>query len=241
MDMIEKGRERQLKKVLEILSGNIEGFYLGGGTALSFFYFQHRVSLDIDLFTQDYSAKRIMEIVGLIEDKTRQNVELIDEINKPEFARMKVFMVNFTGDIRIKVDFVEDFVRLLEPLNTVNGIPVLSLKDIYLRKVFAIAGTGVSSGMTGREIIAGGREEAKDFFDVYYLSSTFMPLSEFAFNFTDRAIRENLIRWFRTYDRFRIMSGILDLETTKKVDYKTMERYFTKEINGIIEKEVGEL
>lgn len=241
MEKLNNGRERYLAKILEVLNGRVEGFYLGGGTALSFFYFKHRVSLDIDLFTQNYSVKRIDAIVRLLEEKIQKPVEPIEEINKPEFARMKVFMLDFTQNSGIKIDFVEDFVKLLEPLKVVNGIPVLSLKDIYLRKIYTIAGTGVDTGITGRKIIAGGREEAKDFYDVYYLSSTYVPLSKFVSNFTDRVIRENLVRWFRTYDRFRIISGIIDLETEKKSDYKVMERHFKKEIDNIIEKEVGEL
>ena len=53
----------EIYRALKILSGRMEGFYLAGGTALSLFYFQHRDSYDIDFFTNDFSRKRIEDIV----------------------------------------------------------------------------------------------------------------------------------------------------------------------------------
>jgi hypothetical protein len=40
---------------------NAQAFYLTGGGALAEFYLGHRLSLDIDLFTQDPSAWRAIE------------------------------------------------------------------------------------------------------------------------------------------------------------------------------------
>ena len=42
------------KTVLKALSGRMDNFYLAGGTALSLFYFQHRLSVDLDFFTQNF-------------------------------------------------------------------------------------------------------------------------------------------------------------------------------------------
>jgi len=47
------------KKVLAALAGQADGFYLVGGTALSLYYFEHRESYDVDLFTKDLSINRL--------------------------------------------------------------------------------------------------------------------------------------------------------------------------------------
>ena len=41
---------------------NIQEWSFGGGTALSYLYYQHRISYDIDIFSEDYSAiNRLVE------------------------------------------------------------------------------------------------------------------------------------------------------------------------------------
>ena len=227
-----------INKILDQLTGKLEDFYLAGGTALAHFYFRHRLSLDLDFFTSNFSFTKIKKIVAELETKLKKSVQLVEQINVPDRANMMVFMVHFTKKLAIKIDFVEDFLELLKPLNVVNGIPVLSLEDIYIRKIYTVAGAGVDTDITGRKVIKGGREEAKDFYDIYYLSTTSIPLANFAFLYCDGVIRENLVRWYRTYDRFAIKSGIIDLQTINKIDYTVMDRHFKKEIEKIIEREV---
>jgi len=94
---------------------------------------------------------------------------------------------------------------------------------------------------TGRKRLAGGRTEAKDFFDLYFLSHTFMPLCEFVDRYGSPVIKEGIITWYRTYDRMAIIDGILRLKTDKKVDYRSMERHFREEVDRIIEREIEEI
>lgn len=212
-----------INEVLNTLAGRVEKFYLSGGTALSHFYFRHRLSFDLDFFTQEFSPKSIRKIIEDLREESGKKIELVKEENNPDMAKMMVFMILFSKGLEIRLDFVEDFLKLLKPLNIFNGIPVLSLEDIYLRKIYAISG---------------GREEAKDFYDLYYLSTTSVLLSNFAFQYCDEIRKEGLIRWFRTYDRLRMKSGLLELETEKRPDYTVMERHFRVEIEKIVEREV---
>jgi hypothetical protein len=117
----------------------------------------------------------------------------------------------------------------------------MSLEDIYMRKLYAVAGYIARSDDIGRTAPIGGRIEAKDFYDLYYLSHTFIPLAGFVKKYCNPVIIEGLIRWFRTYDRMKMMDGILEIKTDKKIDYKKMERHFKEEIDKIIEKEIGRI
>lgn len=136
---------------------------------------------------------------------------------------------------------IDDFylVGIIKPTKGINDIQIISLEDIYVKKIYTITGASTVEDSAGRKITRGNREEAKDFFDLYCLSHIFMRLSEFSFRYGSPVIREGIVRWFRTYNRFEMKTGLLELELKKASDYNGMERHFKKEIAGIIEREVG--
>ncbi|MFH1903338.1 MAG: nucleotidyl transferase AbiEii/AbiGii toxin family protein [Candidatus Omnitrophota bacterium] len=228
----------EIKNLLETVRGKVGHFYLAGGTALSLFYFRHRSSEDLDFFSQEFRIGEVKEIIGLMEEFTGRKAKLAAEKNEPGQAMMQVFMVPVVSGKKVKVDFVQDFLKLLRELNDFNGISVLSLEDIYLRKIFAVSGSLLSADLVGRPMMEGGRQEAKDFFDLYFLSNTFIPLANFSREFCEPAQIEGLIHWFRTFDRLAMKTGILDIKARVKPDWRQMEKYFQKEIERLIEMEV---
>lgn len=230
---------RYQEKVLQFLSGKIEGFYLGGGTALSFYYFHHRESLDLDFFTNNFSRSAIKAVVEALSKKSGKKITLIAEQTKEKMVKIMVYSMTLTKKEFLKIDFVEDWLATIHPPRLVNGIAVLSLEDIYLRKIYALSGSSQTIDSVGRTITTGGRQEAKDFYDVYCLSTVFMPLYKFALTFCDAVRKEGLVRWFRTYDRMHIKTGLLELKIHKDIDYTLMESHFKKQIDTLIEKEVG--
>lgn len=220
-------------KILNLLANKIDDFYLAGGTALSKYYFHHRISYDIDFFTKFYSKKRIDEIVNYLKEKTKKEIELKFQQTKKGKTKMATYYIS-----ELKIDFVEDEIRLLKPLKNFNGIYVLSLEDIYLRKIYAICGIAETINNIGRKKFIVKREEAKDFYDLYCLSEIFMNLSDFIHQYCDQTTKESLITWFRTYNRMDIISGLLDLSVKKRLDYKKIEQHFKREIDAIIEREI---
>jgi hypothetical protein len=228
-------------KVLKSLANKIDDFYLAGGTALSLFYFQHRISVDLDFFTQRFSYERINEIVSCLTDNLKKEIKLIAQYLQEDKTRMLVYYVYFTQEDAFKIDFVEDVFPLTKDPKFVDGIKILSLEDIYLRKIYALIGVLPVLNNTGRKRFIGGRSEAKDFFDLYFLSHTFMPLCDFVEKFGNPVIKEGLINWYRTFDRITVIDEILRLKTDKKIDYKIMEKHLHEEIDRIVEKQIGEI
>lgn len=226
---------------LRALSGRIDDFYLAGGTALSLFYFQHRLSIDLDFFTHDFDYSSIAKIAEYLEGGLKKKVNLIGQNLDKETAKMAVYSIKFTAGNVLKIDFVEDTVELLKKTKTVDGIRILSLEDIYLRKLYALAGMVRTIDEAGQGKFVGGRADAKDFYDVYFLSHTAMPLSKFAAKYCGPVLKEAIIKWFRTYDRMAMMDGVLSLDTDKAIDCKAMERHFKKEVDTMLEDELGEL
>jgi hypothetical protein len=125
-----------------MLINEFSNFHLVGGTALAL-YDGHRISVDIDLFGKSQlEESRITSII-----KNCGNTELLSQSQK-----ILIYTVN-----GIKVDFVDYQYDLIEPINIIDGIRILSKKDIAAIKLNAIAGRG----------------SKKDFFDIVQLLKTF--------------------------------------------------------------------
>lgn len=225
----------EINKVLKALSGSLKGYYLAGGTALSMFHFQHRESYDLDFFTKEFSKKRIEDIIRNLSADIGKTIPLIGEEDNEDKAKMLVYAYE-VGKEKLKIDFVEDGHRLINQPRIIDGIPVLGKEDIYLRKIFAACGRYVVITEIGNKKFKGGRQEAKDFFDLYFLSTTFMPMSKFALEYCVPGQIESIVVWYRTYDRMAMKLGLLDIITDKKIDFQEMERRFRDEIEQMIEK-----
>lgn len=234
MDKIIEVRDRVLRK----LANKLEGFYLAGGTALSSFYFKHRESHDLDFFTKDFARSRIERLMLELAKDIGLEIELSGEQDKPGFAKMLVYSLKIDENNSLKIDFVEDVYKLLEPLKTIDGISVLSIQDIYFRKILTACGSVVKIDAIGKQSFAGGRQDAKDFFDLYFLSITFMPLSRYVEQYCQQPQKESIIIWFRTYDRLEMKLGLTEIITDKNVLFQEMERHFKDEVERIIAAEV---
>ncbi len=128
---------RKLMKV-EIFSK----FYLVGGTSLSL-QMGHRNSVDIDLF-------------GKQEIDFDLFIKLLNNFGKTEVSKSSknILITDVSG---IKVDFVNYQYQLIEKPLEIEGIRMLSTKDIAAMKLNAIAGRG----------------SKKDFIDLYFLLNEF--------------------------------------------------------------------
>jgi len=134
----------ELLELLEqlMLVDEFTHFNLVGGTALAL-YEGHRLSVDIDMFGRsDIDTDKFTDIL-------KEKGETIILSQSP-----KILIFSING---IKVDFVDYNFELLEPLTIIEGIRLVSKKDIAAMKLNAIAGRG----------------SKKDFFDTFQLLNEF--------------------------------------------------------------------
>ena len=229
------------QRVLAALANRIDDFYLGAGTALSLFYFQHRVSVDLDFFAPHFSFQRVKEIISFLKQSLKKEIRLVGQSAQSGKARMQVYHVLFTKKDILKLDFIEDpFERVKKP-KIVDGIAVSTLEDIYIRKLYALVGVMPVIDVVGKTRVVGGRTEAKDFYDIYVLSTVFMPVSKFIHKYADQITREGFISWFRTYDRMQVIDGLLNLDIDRETDYKRIERHFMQEIDKMIKSSLEKI
>jgi len=134
----------ELLELLEqlMLVDEFTHFNLVGGTALAL-YEGHRLSVDIDMFGRsDIDTDKFTDIL-------KEKGETIILSQSP-----KILIFSING---IKVEFVDYNFELLEPLTIIEGIRLVSKKDIAAMKLNAIAGRG----------------SKKDFFDAFQLLNEF--------------------------------------------------------------------
>lgn len=123
------------KQVLQILSKDrafVRNFYLTGGTALSEFYLHHRLSEDLDFFSQ-VEVDKIW--LNTISTKIAKEIKATKDIEE-SFNRNLVFF-NLKGQI-IKIEFT--YFPML-PINKPvikKGVPIDSEIDIAVNKFFTI-------------------------------------------------------------------------------------------------------
>lgn len=127
---------------------NLKDFYLSGGTALSAYYFKHRISDDLDFFCFDRPDMTYLHgFAGTISRSLKAKT----------FRTRRVYDRNlffFTlKDEELKIEFsMYPFRRLGKSIKK-DGIVIDSLRDIAANKLMALL----------------DRFDPKDFVDLYYL------------------------------------------------------------------------
>lgn len=220
---IEQYVQNEQKKISDLVTSRFPKYYLTGGTALSF-YFQHRFSEDLDFFSQNYSKKIAEEIMAFISGKTGYEHLLVFEQNKPALLPIRMYQLKLKKGIHLKVDIVQDPHKNIRAIK--NGLH--SIEDIYCRKLFIVLNPlNASVGQTGREVST-SRQEAKDVYDIYYLSKNFEFLSEFYPKYFSSIHFERLDSWYRSLEK---MDLIIDLsERIKGVSPRDVFKHLDDQI-----------
>jgi hypothetical protein len=132
----------------------LSDFYLGGGTNLAIKY-NHRVSIDIDLFSSGVvGRKRMHEIAIVLRKKYAEyNIELDLENAESENLSFIRSVINRNGE-DIKIEIIQNIKMLRQPEITGDGIRLINDLDIASLKLLAAADRG----------------EQKDFYVLYLLS-----------------------------------------------------------------------
>ncbi|MDO9580816.1 MAG: nucleotidyl transferase AbiEii/AbiGii toxin family protein [Bacteroidales bacterium] len=147
-----KSLYRLQDKALQALKGHLGPFYLTGGTALGRFYLNHRFSDDLDFFVNSapgftQEVKRIYKrLIGQLPVDTKSTVDT------EEFVRIWI-----GGEVRMKLEFVNDTGKHLGPVLWSDEIPLDNPGNILANKLGAML----------------SRDEAKDVFDIVLLAANY--------------------------------------------------------------------
>ena len=125
-----------------------KSYFLTGGTALSGFYFYHRKSIDLDLFTfEPIEIEPVRQVFGAI--ATKNSLSLDHRVATEGYH--KFFLTGKKKEL--KIDLVKEQKVNFGKIKTFGKIRVDSVENIGSNKITAIF----------------NRTEAKDFIDLYLI------------------------------------------------------------------------
>lgn len=141
------------RAVLECLAQDkyiTDNFYLTGGTTLSEFYFKHRLSEDLDLFSEkDYDSKKVIIWIK----KTAADLE-IQKLEQQKLTGQDIFYLYFRKSNFVKIDFSYFPFPHLGEFTKYKNLKIASIEDIAVNKIQAII----------------TRKRSRDYLDLYLCS-----------------------------------------------------------------------
>lgn len=187
-------------------------FYLSGGTALAEFYLHHRLSEDLDFFTQEeIDLKDLQKFINLLTKKI--GIESVEF--QQGFALNTFFLTGKEEKIKHKIDFGQYPFMPINPLRKERGILVESLYDIAVNKAQTII----------------TRPRLRDFIDLYFI---FQEKKDW--NFTE-LVKKSFEKFEMKTDALQIGQNLLQVKTLadmpimlKKIDMNKVQTFFLKEI-----------
>lgn len=177
-------------------------FNLVGGTALAL-QIGHRISIDLDLFTDDeYDSAKILQVL-----ESLGNLDTL--MNKPPFLQVRLDDVKLDF-LKFPYPFVRDFIEI-------DGIRLVSIENIAVMKLLAIARRGVK----------------KDFFDMYFILERF-SLNEVLRMFEAKLPHVDLFHILKSLAYFGDAEPDGDPKMLQKVTWATVKKTITKKTKAYL-------
>lgn len=125
------------KNILSIISKDktlCDNFYLTGGTALAEFYLKHRLSEDLDFFSEnEFNPQSISVFFGKIKRCAKiKKVEFHQSFNR------NLFFLDLTDGDKIKTEFTYFPFERIDKKKKMENLHIDSLLDIAVNKAFTI-------------------------------------------------------------------------------------------------------
>ncbi len=205
-------RQSALLGLLSSQSYIQSSFYLSGGTALSEYYLNHRLSEDLDFFSlQEVEPKVIQIILRAIKPKLHfQKVTFENSFNR------NLFFLHFQDEV-IKTEFTYYPFEQIEKPKSVDGLKIDSLIDIAVNKTDTIL----------------TNPRTRDFIDLYLI----LQKEQWEFSYL---IRQARAKFDMHIDPLQITQQLLAVTDRKDYprmlipfDYKVCEEYWLKEARNL--------
>jgi predicted nucleotidyltransferase component of viral defense system len=141
---------KQLTAMEAIASSNLaKEFYFSGGTALSHYYLQHRLSEDLDFFRdEEFDVQSIYVTL-----KSLKSLIKYEGIDFQTSMNRNLFFLHFPDKTILKLEFTYYPFEQIEPPKEIDGLIVDSAIDIATNKLFTILQT----------------PRGRDYYDLYHL------------------------------------------------------------------------
>lgn len=194
-----------LKELMTIPA--LGSFNLVGGTNLSL-RFGHRLSIDLDLFTNEFFDSE--KIFNLLESRY-QNIILASQSESMLFL--------YINDV--KIDMVLLPYGYLKPIEIVDDIRLVSVEDIAAMKLSAIARRGVK----------------KDFWDIFELLSKF-SIKEMISFYKEKYRSRDIFHLLRSLVYFADAETQKDPDPIKKITWLQIKQKLQEEVEKYVDSAI---
>jgi len=189
-------------------------FRLTGGTALSAFYLEHRLSEDLDFFSSEIVPLTVIE-------NFLKSVDSVMEISFSKLFDRNIFDLMMTDRGLLKLEFTQTTLINIEEYALIDNLRIDSFLDIVVNKLCAIA----------------DRYDAKDYVDVYCaLKNSDLNLKDL-FVLAEKKCNIKGIRHVLKSRLLQIPDGIQKLPLKIELTETDLKIFFEKLIRDIIASE----
>lgn len=202
------------QKLLELLSQEktfTSRFYLTGGTALAEFYLHHRLSEDLDFFSEEE-----FEPLG-IQVFLKKNQKKLDykEIAFNRSFNRNILFLHFPKKYILKLEFTYFPFKQIDNSKVVSGLSIDSLQDIAVNKLFTIY----------------QNPRSRDFIDLYFI------LEQEKWQIKD-LYKKAKVKFDWHIDPVKLANQFIKVKSLLKIDFpkmlvsfdrKKMEKFFLNE------------
>jgi predicted nucleotidyltransferase component of viral defense system len=195
-----------------------DSFYLSGGTALAEFYLQHRLSEDLDFFSeQEFDPMFISSTLKKIQNKAG-----IIKVNYEQSFNRNLFFLELKED-NIKTEFTYFPFSRIESKKQFGNLYIDSLIDIAVNKLFTIY----------------QKPRSRDFIDLYFILTQEKSWT------IDDLIKKAQVKFDTYIDPIQLSSQFVKVETLKdypnmikKINEKEWQGFFMKEAKKFAESKL---
>ncbi|MBI2040152.1 nucleotidyl transferase AbiEii/AbiGii toxin family protein [Candidatus Microgenomates bacterium] len=184
-------------------------FYWTGGTVLSEFYLQHRLSEDIDLFNEFEEVNQ--SLIDAFLKKISPSLQ-VTEIKKSQFLGLVSYILVFKNSQKLKIDFNYYPFPRIEKGKKYKNLEIDSIYDIAVNKVHTMF----------------MRTKARDFVDIYFIMKTIDY-------HLDQLIRDAKVKFDWHIDKVTLASQFMKVKEIKDLpkmllpfNQKDMEKFYLK-------------
>lgn len=194
-----------------------EVFKLTGGTALSAFYLEHRLSEDLDFFSSE-------KIPFYIPEEFIKSLTFVKDANYTKLFDRNIFTLKLEDGSLLKVEFTYYPLKDIEKPLICNGILIDSFIDIVVNKLCAIA----------------DRIDPKDYIDLYFAIKDSSLLLEDLIILAEKKCEIRGIKHILQARLIEIPQGIEDIPLRVNFKPLELEQFFVAEVKRIIRKNLSE-
>ena len=225
---IYKAQDEILTRIMNSEDSPFPQIILAGGTALARYFLNHRISRDLEFLLPGNFDPAIVE-----KQFSNLGIPLFDVTRIPSgrFVTQLHGWSQINGQ-RIKVSVIEDLFADLFDVAVIKKVRTEVIDGLYHRKLRTITGTGYSVNTIGQDQLQGGRQNARDIFDLYVLDSQQESINQFVERINRQGANfpvDGLIRrisrmpWIELIDEFELLETLPHFHKITAYDAK---RYF---------------